>query len=67
MTKYEELRKRLQACVDSTQKQESMCDANLILVDISQCNELSINQLKELMSLYYIVKANSLVDKIVKS
>jgi hypothetical protein len=67
VTKYEELKKRLNACVNSTLKQESMCDANNILVDISQCNELSINQLKELMELYYKVKANSLVDKIVKS
>ena len=56
MNPYEELKKRLQACVDSPNKDASMCDANSILREISYATDLEIDQIKNLMELYYSVK-----------
>lgn len=57
---YEKLKKRLQACIDSPNKDESLCDANSIIQEIADCDNLSIADVRNLMEMYYLVKAKTM-------
>lgn len=60
-TQYNDFRKRLQACANSPLKEESLCDANHILTEMLEVsNGLSIDQIRNLMELYYLIKAHSI-------
>lgn len=59
MTKYEELKKQLEACMSSPHIDESLCDANRVIQEIADCNDLLLDQKQLLMELYYLVKARA--------
>lgn len=58
-TKYELLKKRLQACIDSPLKDESLCDATSILEEIANTDDLLVDEKGTLMEMYYLVKAKA--------
>ncbi len=57
--KYKLLKKRLQACIDSPHKRQSLCDANNILCEIAQTEDLEESDIRKLMELYFIIKKNA--------
>lgn len=58
---YNTLKKRLEACASSPNKDESLCDAaNVIREVVDIMDQLSIDELRTLMELYYLIKAHSI-------